>query len=255
MTKKGVRSDRADLQTPPHGKSIHTTGAVLLTSLSLFYVLVCTPVYLISVTNVLISETVFPQIWDLFQNLLLFLNFWIVSAWMAVICVKNGFHHIWTLCAWFILSSAIRFFGSVSISTRILESSDLAADYLNALQDCLLEWIPLGILIGILWLCLGKKGKQTSQEELPPKKVFPLDTRIKSTLFGLASVPALIHLLTRIRYDIFIGIPKQRIDLIEMILFYLADLACWLIGYLLIFFFVNRLTKKKNPEKEKNKDL
>ena len=226
----------------PSGKYTRS-GAVLLIALSAFYVLICTPVYLISVTNVLISETIFPQIWDLFQNLLLFLNFWIAAAWLTVICVRECFSKIWPFCAWFILSSVIRFFGSVLISTRILQSDDLANDYLNALQDCLLEWVPLGILIGIVWLCLASNKQRDLQSNLPPKRMFFWKDPIAVVLFWLASVPSLIHLLTRIRYDIFIGIPKQRLDLIEMILFYFADLLCWLVGYFVIFFFVNRLTK------------
>ena len=249
MSEKNVIPSNEEKQLRPSGKYTRS-GAVLLILLSVFYVVVCTPVYLISVTNVLISETIFPQLWDLFQNLLLFLNFWIVSAWLAVICIKESFAKIWQLCAWFVLSSAIRFFGSVSVSTRILQSDDLAGDYLDALLDSLLEWLPLGILIGIVWLCLARNKNRDLRNDLPLKRIFDFHHPIAFVLFWLASIPSLIHLLTRVRYDFFIGIPKQRLDLIEMILFYLADLLCWLLGYLVIFFFVNRLT---NPKKEEVK--
>lgn len=225
------------------------TGAILLIALSFFYFLVCTPVYLISVTNVLIKESIFPQIWDLFLNLLLFLNYWILSAWLVVICFKEGFSKIWPLCGWYVLASLIRFFGSVSISTRILQSNDLKEDYLNALQDCLLEWIPLAIIIGIIWI-VWKSRYRDLLKDMRPQKLFPLNNPMVTLLFWLAAVPSFLHLLNRIPYDIFIGAPKQKTDLIGMIVFYIADLLSWLIGYFVIFFFVNRLTR---PEKVRDK--
>ena len=250
MFKKNTIPSNEEKRSRPSGRYTRS-GAVLLIALSVFYVVVCTPVYLISVTNVLISETIFPQIWDLFQNLLLFLNFWIVAAWLAVICIKEHFAKVWQLCAWFVLSSVIRYFGSVSISTRIMQSNDLAEDYIGALEDSLSEWVPLVLLIGIVggvWLFLMKNKNRNLQNDLPPEKIFPLDSPVKKILFWLAAVPSLLHILARIRYDISKGAPKQTVDLIGMILFYLADLLCWLIGYLVIFFFVNRLTRPKKEE-------
>ena len=251
MPKKSDIRVNEERRSRPFGNYTRS-GAILLIALSVFYMVVCTPVYLISSTNVLISETIFPQIWDLFQNLLLFLNFWIVAAWLAVICIKDGFSRIWPLCGWFVLASAIRYFGSVSISTRIMQSTDLAGDYIGALQDSLSEWIPLAFLVGIVCFFSGRKKSRDLQSQLPPEKIFPLNTFVKAVLFGLASVPSLIHLLTRVVFDLSSigGAPKQRADLIGMILFYLADLLCWLIGYLVIFFFVRLLT---NPKKEKEK--
>lgn len=66
----------------------------------------------------------------------------------------------------------------------------------------------------------------------------------RSMLF-CAAVPSVLQLIGRLIYDLGVGAPTGKTDLIVMISYYLADLASVAIGYLAILLLTERLTDSK----------
>ena len=193
---------------------------ILLFSVAIFYAAVCTPVYQWSSTDVAVSE-VFLLIWDFLQSIVRFSFFWIAAA-VVLVTVQTRQTTLYVL---------LLHFGSLGVGLLMMRDLDsIGADLLGALLSVALDAVQLLLFRLIAFLILERK----------PSASVPV-----SAMLLCAAVPSAAQILNRVRYDIAVGAPTGKGDLIVMIASYLADLASIAIGYLAVLLIADRLLTEK----------
>ena len=214
----------------PYRRTARLCG-ILLLSAAIFYAAVCTPIYQWSSANIAVSE-VFTLIWDAVQNLVRFAFFWTAAAFVlvsvrdyersrAILLLAGGANlllHAGSLAAGLIM---MRDFDSIG-----LDLLDLAVSF--ALDVCQLALFRL-----IAYLML-ERPRRSPEAPLPAR-----------ALILCAAIPSALQIVSRILYDVAVGAPTGKTDLIVMVTYYLIDLAGVAIGYLAILLISDRLSAKK----------
>lgn len=214
----------------PYRRTAQLCG-ILLFSAAIFYAAVCTPIYQWSSADIAVSE-VFTLIWDAVQNLVRFAFFWTAAAFVlvsvrdyersrAILLLAGGANlllHAGSLAAGLIM---MRDFDSIG-----LDLLDLAVSF--ALDVCQLALFRL-----IAYLTL-ERPRRSPEAPLPAR-----------ALILCAAIPSALQIVSRILYDVAVGAPTGKTDLIVMVTYYLIDLAGVAIGYLAILLISDRLSAKK----------
>ncbi|MDY3863398.1 MAG: hypothetical protein SOZ51_04780 [Eubacteriales bacterium] len=201
---------------------------ILLFSVAIFYAAVCTPVYQWSSTDVAVSE-VFLLIWDFLQSIVRFSFFWIAAA-VVLVTVQTRQTTLYVLLI-AVGASLLLHFGSLGVGLLMMRDLDsIGADLLGALLSVALDAVQLLLFRLIAFLILERK----------PSASVPV-----SAMLLCAAVPSAAQILNRVRYDIAVGAPTGKGDLIVMIASYLADLASIAIGYLAVLLIADRLLTEK----------
>lgn len=228
----------------------------MLLAIALFYAIVCTPVYLWSSSDVLVRESVFPQIWDFVQSLTQFLFYWIMLAFCTFLAVDRGLRGSLSILGWYAVATVCMNIGAMLVGTAMLgnrfEWDSFTDDLLYAMLDVLLMLLIYGISFFLIWLIFTRvtdSGKRTAC--LPFVKLADLKNRLQLTLLVLAAVPSVLRLISRLIYDLYNGAPQNTADLLWMIFFYLADFLSIAVGYLVLFLLVDRLNRAKEKKIEK----
>ena len=200
----------------------------LLFFIALFYAAVCTPVYQWTSTDIAVSD-IFILIWDLLQALIRFAFFWITASFVLV-SVKQQTNRI----SVFLIpagASLLLHFGSLGVGLLMLpEFENISADLLGAGASVALDIGQLLLYSLFAFLTVERK----------PSEALPV-----SAMIACAAVPSLLEIASRIRYDVAVGAPTGKSDLIVMILYYVIDLASIAIGYLAILLITDLLQNRK----------
>ena len=222
-------------------------GGLCLLALGLFYALVCTPVYILSSTNIAISETVFPLIWDFVQDAVQFLYYWTAFAFVFYFAVQFSLKHTKGMILTYAVCSAGRYFISLAVGYLMLAGtsgwSSLGSDLLYMVFDILGDWMQMAVAVLLIYLILIRK-----KEEIPTFKSMRFDSPLRlSNLFLrcmllISFIPSIVRILSRIRFDLFFGAPQLgTLDLFWMIFYYCGDVLSGVIGYLVLYLLISQL--------------
>ena len=227
-------------------KKLTLIGSVILLALSVFFFAVCTPISVWASSDILIAETVFPTIWDIFQTLIQFLIFWIAIAFFLLLSLSFGMKGTRLFVGWYALSAAIRYIGSLAVGNLMTSEMADAGRFLENLGysglDILFDCLQFGAIILAIYTVLLRKSTAKSENiTLFPQTFIRDPNRMHGAVLLAVAIPSLIRLLGRIRYDFFFGAPQNIADLLWMIFFYLADIASIAIGYCIVMFIIIKI--------------
>jgi len=226
--------------------------ACLLFGIAAFYAVVCTPVFIWAVSDILIAESVFPLIWDAVMLICNYAFYWIAFAYAfymffrfetrrcgAILgiygCVVT-FRYVANLIAGYVVT------GFADGISKVWD--DLPYMLLDILFDCVL----MGLFVWIVYVKQRNYTYQTGQHSsvflrsnLPYDSFFQKDNpALRIPLLG-AIIPAAVQLISRVIYDLFYGAPSSLVDLLWMIFSYASDFLFFLVGYFVILLMLNRM--------------
>jgi hypothetical protein len=69
-------------------KRVERYGGLLMLAITCFFVFVCTPVYVLTSSNIMISRTIFPVLWDFVQDVAHYLYYWIAFAFLSYLFAR-----------------------------------------------------------------------------------------------------------------------------------------------------------------------
>ena len=216
------------------------------------YAAICTPIYHVINSNILLYNSPFSLLLDLLMDLLSQLYYWGAFAILIYMAFRLGLSHTRSLIGLFACAVLVRYVTNL-IAGYITVGFPTAAefyenDFWPMLFDIALDLVLIGILYLILRSLLTRcklRENTLIQSVFPLKKIFTLQNPVqKATLFA-AILPAAARILSRIIFDIFIGPPANLSDLITIVIYYMLDLLGIVIGILVITMILNRLYLKE----------
>ena len=86
-------------------------------------------------------------------------------------------------------------------------------------------------------------------EIFPFKKLLDKNNPLQRSALVMGILMGSVHMLTRIIYDIFYGLPTTLADALWMITYYLSDIVTAFIMYVVALFIFMKYNEKHNPEK------
>ena len=230
-------------------------GGGLILGLSVFYCAVCSPVSVWANGDILIAETVFPTVWDLFQTLIAFSIYWIAIAFL--ILLSHGFDLRGTMPFFgcYCLAALIRYFGSLLIGTLMMNQfSDREVFFENLAYsglDILLDLVQFAVIFLLIYLLFLRKSTAKMRAVLfETPDWFKHPNRLSGTVLSTIAVPSLVRLFSRIVYDISWGSAESTVDLFWMIFFYATDIISIVCGYFAVVFLlrIQKIPQKKEED-------
>lgn len=236
-------------------KKLTRRMAVLLFGIALIYAAVCTPLYLVTSSDVLWAETPLPMLLDVIMTLANYCFYWIAFAYATYAIYRFGAVTAIPMLAVYAGASVFQYSANLLSGYLVIgfpSWEDFASDELPYLiLNVFLNLLLMAIAVGLALLVEKKQGdgKKRLTEALPICKLFSFQRGISFAAWVTALIPAAAQLLSRVRYDIAYGAPRGLLDLIWMIVFYCSDLLCVLIGYLAIVWIWNQIFVKETEAK------
>ena len=225
------------------------TGGWILAGIALFYAAVCTPVYLWSVSDVVIADTAFPAVWDMVQQLVHYCFYWTAFAFLIYLAARYTLRACRGFLFWYAACAAVRYAASLAVSSAMLAGSagwdSLGSDLLYMLLDILLDCVQMALAVLFVYLLLERRRGPEVWPSVALPRLFGLKNPVlRAALFSVL-LPSGIQLLNRLYYDIFFfGSPQNAADLVSMIFFYLMDIVSIPVGYMVVFLLISRLNLK-----------
>ena len=210
----------------------------VLGALACFYAVFGTLLYHIFNSNIVISKTVLPQLWDVIIYLTSYLFYWVAFAFFVHLASNYSLREckrFLIICAACLLA---RYLLSFLIGWIMLRERPIWEDLWQFLIEMLFDTVQFGCAIFFVYRFLLQKTKKSFD---PQSRLFSFSDPFHLSAFLLAAIPSAIKLLTRIRYDLFYGVPQNLGDLLGMIFWYALDISIVLIGYLLICWLMSEL--------------
>ncbi len=226
-------------------------GCLLLIALAGFYAFVCTPIYILSVTNIVIASGVFPILWDFVQSAVQLFYYWTAFAFTLYFSVRYSLRASFRLLAVFGVCSVGRYFFSLLIGNLMTADFEtMGTDLIYVAVDILGDWLQMGLAVLLIYLLLlHNKQERPSADRLRFTSLTAFSNPVQRCALAVAFVPALLSVLARIRYDIFYGAPQIGSgDLLWMIFYYSGDVLSGVIGYLILFLMIAQLNLKNEEE-------
>lgn len=209
-------------------------GAILLFCIAVLYAAVCTPIYQWANTDIGVSE-IFVIVWDCVQSLVRFSFFWSSAAFLLCIYRTAGVKQARSFLLLAGGAALLLHIGSLLAGLIMLRDFDtIGMDLLD---------LAIAFLLDVCQIALFYLFANRSQVRQAAISHVPT-----SALLACAAVPSAFQiLLNRLPYDIVLGAPTGKTDLIVMAVYYLADLALVAIGYLVLLLVTDCLISKKAP--------
>lgn len=229
--------------TETNEKRIALTGAVLLAAVALFYAAVWTPLATVINADVVYDGAVLSIVWDAVGSMVPFLFYWTAAAFLLYLSERWGRQWLFPVLA---AGASVLFnFGSLAAGLILMNGSEtLGMDLLGAGIPVLMDVAQIALfwLFSYLFLVRYRDGSRKQNSAVPLRK------RYARAMLCCAALPSLLSLLGRLRYDLAVGAPTGKADLIGMVVHYLADVASAAVGYLVIFLIVDRLHQTKQGD-------
>lgn len=239
----------------PQKQRLQRFQNILLFSLASFYALICTPVYILSVTNILISDSVFPVLWDFVQDITQLLYYWVAFSFVIYITSKYSFAECKKTALVYAGCSAGRYLVSLLVGYLLLGATDgwdsIGSDLIYMAVDILVDWLQMAVVLLVVYLFLARTR---TPGVLDFRSMIAFEHPVLRCTLVVAFVPAFFRILARIRYDIFFGAPQVGTgDLFWMIFYYCSDVLSGVVGYLCLFLILSQINL--NVEEEKQREL
>ena len=234
------------------------TGLLTLFGIGLLQAL-CNPVYLWVISDALLQDTALPLVLNTLLYVVNLVFYWFAFGTMLFLAVrfssKNSIGYL------------IGFFGAVVFrySAQTLSGffvmgfptlNDFVYDLRYFLADVALDCVLMAIAVMITILALRNTDpKRLFADSLPITKTFGLSNPVLRATLYLAILPGAVQLFYRLLYDIFFfGAAVGTMDLIWMIIYYVSDIACMAIGYLVLILLLNQFTLQEIKAKMRYKE-
>ena len=228
-------------------------GCWLMLALAALYAFVCTPVYYVANSNVLLQDSVFTFAWDFVNDTVQYLYYWVAFSFVIFFAAKYAFRSIGKLLAVFAGCSVSRYFFGLIIVFMIDKDWDLFGYEMKQVLEVVLgDLLMMGIAVLLVYLIISKKTQTKAlSESFQSASVLQIRYPLMGGMLAVAFIPALMRIASRIWFDLFLGAPQGNSDLVSMIVYYVGDVLCAVIGYLVIFLIVSQLTIKAEQTKSK----
>ena len=238
-------------------------------AIAVFYSVVCMPIRILGYTDVLLINSIFSVVWDLVVTFVIYAFYWVPFAYMLYLTSRftigncKGFFGIYIGVSTFLYSA--------SLLTQFLYLKNFYEFVLNDLLDIVMyvtfDAVQMGIVTLIAWCILrplqerakrahrlaltkNPKAPLMMPQWLPFGSFFNLKNELMRCAFLASAVSAGIHILTRVRYDLFFGEPVNNVDLAWIIVSYFSEIVAFVVGYLVIVLILNQLYLKEEQKKD-----
>ncbi len=243
-----------------HGKCTRRFAALIF-ALTLFYAVVCTPLYLYFSSDILFDGTVIPLLWDVLMGACNYLFYWGSFAFLLFLGARYSLGRCKAFFAVYAGAVLFRYSANLLAGYLVLGFPTLSAFISSDLPELLfcigMDLVLMAFAVLAFHLIVDKtplkiatEGDLTQTEVTEEsrvrlwcdsQKLYDKSNALHQTAVWMGLIPAAIQLLNRIRYDIFYGAPTDALDLMWMIVYYVGDVLCALIGYLVILLLLNSL--------------
>lgn len=230
-----------------------------------FYAAVCTPVYLIAVSDVLIQDTAFPMVWDCLMMLVNYGFYWISFSFVAYAALRFRISKCMPLLSLYAGMVVFRYGANIIAGFLVngfpTVNSFLSDTFPYFLIDIILDWVQMAVVVFILyWIDKNSPHRRAEQRgalllsNMPIVGLLNFQNPVMRAALWSGIVPAAVQLLSRVRYDIAVGAPVNAVDLLWMIVYYLSDILMALVGYFLMVLLLNRLFLKEEKARRQDEE-
>lgn len=229
--------------------------SILLFGIAFFYASVCTPLYLILSSNVLLAGTPLPMLLDVVTTLANYLFYWISFAYAAYMICRFGLRTAASAIA--VYAGATVFLYSANLLTGYavigfpawedFASDELPYLFLNIFLNLLL--MAVAVLLATLCERRHRDGRGRMTDVLPFRSLFSICHGMPRLSWAISCIPAAAQILSRLRYDISIGAPRGWLDLLWIVVYYCSDVLSILLGYLAVVWIWNHIALKEADAK------
>ena len=227
-------------------KRLTLVYAITAFAIALFYAAVCTPIQIWAYSNILVSETVFLILGDGVVTAVGYAFYWVSFAFVLYFLSRFTAKSCKSVLGVYLGASAFLYLASLLSSCLVNGFEDFVLnDLLDVLMYVGLDAAQMAIVFLIGWKLIN------GRDSLPIPSLLQWKNPMARSAFLASAVSALIHIASRIRYDLFYGIPTDTADLLWMISAYVSELVALIVGYLLIVLLLN-LLEAKEAERRKN---
>ena len=222
--------------------------ALLLFGIAAFYAVVCTPLYHITNSDILFRDGVASLIVDYVRDIANYLFYWVIFAFLMYVGILLGRTTLVTPYLVVIgVAVVIRYIASLLSGYFVIgiptKWDVWREDLLYLCFDVLFDFVQIAIAFLIIYRSVPKMTSKSCF--VPITKLTDCSNPIAVTAAFLALIPAVIHLITRVIYDIWEGyVPRDGGDLLWMILGYLSEIIGFVAGYFVIVLIINHLHMK-----------
>lgn len=210
-----------------------------LAAIALFQSVICTPLHHLFNSNVSFQATVLPQIWDTVQYFVSFAFYWCAFAFLIYTAVRYTLRSTVQIMIYYFVFSSARYILSLLVGSLMLLQFPIWDDLWQFLFELLIDAVQIGAVALTIYL-LFEKGR-TDRVQISLRSLFSTSDLFLRGMMMTALIPTVIRILSRIRYDIYVGLPQGGADLLGMIFWYVLDIVCALIGYLVMYWIVSKL--------------
>ena len=236
----------SSLQITQKNKTLKEYWIIILV-LTFLYAIVCVPISIATQTNAVIMDSVLPLIWETLMQVLNYVFYWLSFAYLTYFIFSFGIRECKDFFVAYGLTVFLRYGLSQFVTSYLYGFPSIDEFVSNSLGEMIffiiMDIIQMMIALWIAYL-VARFGIQLKQF-MPFKRLFDFGNPIVKTAFKLAWIPAVIMLAQRFVYDLgFVkeisGSGSAFIGIIGILIFYLADLLCVLIGHFVILLLLNR---------------
>jgi len=230
-------------------------GGFLLLVLSCFFVFVCTPVYVLASSNVMISRTIFPILWDFVQDVVHYLYYWITFSFLIYLSARYTVRSTGILVLVYAGCSFAKYFFSLLMDSLINSDwSSINYHLYYVMIDVLGDLLLIGIAVLVCYLFLGRKKEDKTQKiGFDFLGVFRLINPVQKCAMLVSALLTVSRVVSRVIFDVNYGAPQGSADLIGMILYYFGDVASGVVGYLFMFLIISQIHLKDETTKQLKK--
>lgn len=239
--------------------------AVLIFALTLFYAAVCTPLYLLFSSNILFEDSVLPLLWDVLMGACNYLFYWGSFAFLLFLGARYSLRQCKAFFAVYAGAVLFRYTANLLASFLVMgfptwstfASSDLPYLLFDVVMDLVLMSLAVlafHLIVDQTPLNIAANGSLMQAEEdvdcprlqlwCDAQKLYDKSNALHRTAVWMGLIPAGLKMITRIIYDISYGAPTDGVDLMWMIVYYVIDILCAVVGYLVILFLLNHLLSR-----------
>ncbi len=224
---------------------LHKKFYTWMLALSAVYSVAIMPLLNLVNSDVLYSDSILSPVLDLVLLVCGYLIFWVAFSYLLYGIARFGIGNVKKMVLAFVgvnfFRLAIGYLMGYWMGIGAFVWLDLRDLLVSAAIDC------LQLLVAV-WIIKGTERKLVAKHKLknhlPLAGMFPRKNPVTVVIGKLAMIPAGIHLITRVIFDLkaeFVGAPESWLDYLWIFLGYFSDIAFAFVGYLAIVLIVNSL--------------
>lgn len=236
-------------------KRITSEYAILIFALSAIYAVVLTPLFSWTSSDILIRNTGVSILFETLLEVFNYLFYWVTFAyflWMTARFSQKENYPLMGICA-----AAILFrYGTALLGDYLLNGFPEGEAFLEdvlpyLLTDIFLDALIFGVAILLIYFVFdaptrpkrhGDRSLHTPLSAyLPFSRVFAFGNPLLRVSLAVAALPSVLQIVYRLIYDItFFGPPRDLIDLLWIVTYYLLDVITAFIGFFVLILLLNR---------------